>query len=185
MEFLLPLDPAYLYFYDLLGLKRSDDRLRATREVISQDYKFSLLHEEKIQKLAKRIYQKPVSLWQQQEMGHIRELNFVCVLELLADWELYERFIPEIGNESQARYLIRNQKIIQKYETLADFQKQMLQEDSAWLWLKKTLPLSETFIQANEDRIRSFVSSGNAEIVYQFCQGAGNKWESVRRLLSA
>lgn len=185
LEFLLPLDPAYLYFYDLLELKRSDDRLRATRELTSQDYKFSLLHEEKIQKLAKRISQKPVSLWQQQEMGHIRELNFVCVLELLADWELYERFIPEIGNESQAKYLIRNQKIIQKYETLADFQKQMLQEDSAWLWLKKTLPLSGTFIQANEDRIRSFVSSGNAEIVYQFCQGAGNKWESVRRLLSA
>lgn len=158
LEFLLPLDPAYLYFYDLLELKRSDDRLRATRELTSQDYKFSLLHEEKIQKLAKRISQKPVSLWQQQEMGHIRELNFVCVLELLADWELYERFIPEIGNESQAKYLIRNQKIIQKYETL---------------------------IQANEDRIRSFVSSGNAEIVYQFCQGAGNKWESVRRLLSA
>ncbi len=185
LEFLLPLDPAYIYFYDRLELKRSDDRLRVTRELTSQDYKFSLLHEEKIQKLAKRISQKPVSLWQQQEMGHISELKLVCVLELLADWELYERFIPEIGNESQARYLIRNQKIIQKYETFTDFQKHMLQEDSAWLWLKKTLPFSETFIQANEERIRSFISSGSAEIVYQFCQNTENKWESVRRLLAA
>lgn len=185
LEFLLPLDPAYLYFYDRLELERSDDRLRTTRELTSRDYKLYLSQEEKIQKLAKRLSQKPLSMWRQKEMGHISELNFVSTLELLVDWELYQRFIPEIGNESQARYLIHNQKKIQAYETLADFQKHMLQEDSAWLWLKKTLPLSETFILVNEQRIRSFVSSGNAEIVYQFCQKAEKKWESVRRLLSA
>lgn len=30
---------------------------------------------------------------------------------------------------------------------------------------------SETFIGENEERTRRFVSSGNAKIVYQFCQG--------------
>lgn len=88
-------------------------------------------------------------------------------------------------NEQQVIYLIRNKRILAKYDTFAAFQESLLKNDEAWLWLKEKLSITDAFIEQHEPRIRSFVFYGEAEMVYQFCISKAHRLEDVRKLVQA
>lgn len=185
LKMLAPLQVSYLQLYGFLELERSDDRMRVLRELAKRSCLSDSMEETVLQKLAGRLSEKPLSAWMQEELGHIRDLKAKVSVELLADWEDYQNYIPEVENERQAIYLIRNRETVRNYDSFGLFQKNMLQEDAAWLWLKEMLPISDEFVERFEERIRQFVYEGEAEIVYQFCQGEEERLETVRRLVTA
>ena len=185
LKTLAPLQVSYLQLYGFLELERSDDRMRVLWVLVKRGCLSDAMEETALQKLAGRLSEKPLSSWMQEELGHIRDLKAKVSVKLLADWEDYQNYIPEVENERQVLYLIRNRKTVRNYDSFGQFQKKMLQEDAAWLWLKEMLPISDEFVERFEQRIREFVYEGEAEIVYQFCQGEENRLETVRRLVTA
>lgn len=187
LKTLAPLNVYYYRFYDLLTNERSDERLRTLREFAKRD---CILFEEKedeaqLQSLAGRLSEKPLSVWMRKELGHIKDLDAEVTLRLLADWEDYRRFVPELLNGWQAMYLIRNQRILPGYKALEDFQNDILRKDKIWLWLEGHLDIPEEFIKKYEERIRQFVCRGDAYIVYQLCKDMNDKLEAIRRLVTA
>src|SRR5699024_1665676 len=126
-----------------------------------------------------------LSGWMGNELGHIRELKTDTAIELLTDWELYKSYIPNLVNGRQAAYLIRNQDLLPKYKTFGELQEHLIEEDLNWAWLRKYLGITDAFVKQHERAVYQFVSWGDAQIVYEFCQGMGQKLEEVRRLLTA
>lgn len=187
LKTLAPLNLYYYRFYDLLTNTRSDERLRTLREFVKRDCILFEENEEQaqLQGLACRLSEKPLSVWMQKELGHIKNLDGETALRLLGEWEDYQRFVPELANGQQAMYLIRNKEILPGYRTLQDFQNDMLQKDKTWLWLESYLAIPKEFIKKYENRIRQFVCQGEAYIVYQLCENMHNKLDIVRRLMTA
>lgn len=185
LKLLLTVNTVYVQLYDLLSNDRSDERLRIVKEVVNSHGLTSSANETELKKLAKRLSEKPLSVWKHMDFAHIRDLKEETCIQLLEGWEQYCRYIPEVRNELQASYLIRNRDLLEKYDTFAAFQENILHEDIAWKCLKEKLAFNDTFIKQYEERIRQFASTGEAEMVYRFFQGAENKQEEIRRLLSA
>lgn len=186
LKTLAPLKEVYYQLYGLLTNKRSDDRLRILREVINCGcLPYIAVEEKDLEMLGKRLSEKLLSMWMHREMGHIQGLKGEVSMQLLTEWESYQKYIPGIKNVQQVRYLIRNKEILTKYATLEEFQDHMLEEDKSWQWLKSQLDFSDGFVGLYEDRIREFVYEGEAEIVYQFCRDTESKREEVRRILAA
>lgn len=178
-------ESAFCRLYGYLSSERSDVRLRAFREIVKNIPSISSMEEEKLRSLAARLSEKPLSMWMHGELAHVAGLEADLAAQLLADWEVYERFVPEIENERQAIYLIRNRAALVGFETLGSFQESLLTHDETWLWLKEKLSVTDEFVQEYEERIRQFVYDGDAEIVREFCMDNSQKWEAVRRLLCA
>lgn len=178
-------DSSLCRLYGYLSSEKSDVRLRTFREIVKNVPSISSMEEEKLRSLAARLSEKPLSMWMHGELAHIAGLEADLAAQLLADWETYGRFVPEIENVRQAVYLIRNRAVLAGLETLGSFQENMLTHDETWLWLKEKLSITDEFVQEHEARIRQFVYDGNAEIVREFCVDNGQKWEAVRRLLCA
>lgn len=187
LKTLAPLPPYYYQLYGFLTNRRSDERLRILRELVKRDCVFDIVErgEDTLKRLARRLSEKPLSMWMQEEFGHIKDLKAKAAVKLLADWEDYQKFIPGIKNERQASYLIRGRKALSGYGTLEEFQENMLQDDAAWRWLREKLSVTDEFVETYRENIRQFVYNGEAEIVYQFCKEERGKREEVRRLLSA
>lgn len=185
LHLLASVDATYCQLYGFLSNERSDVRLRIFREIVKNVHLPYKMETEKIQSLAMRLSEKPLSVWMREELGHIRDLKPDVSTQLLTDWEEYQRFVPGIQNERQAIYLIRNQAALSRYKTLEDFQESLLRDDEAWLWLREKLSITDEFVEEYEENIRQFVYNGEAEIVYAFCIGEGSKREEVRRLLCA
>ena len=178
-------DPVYFRLYGLLTNERSDDRLRVLKELLKREALPSRMDEEKLEALAARLSAKPLSGWMGNELGHIRELKTDTAIELLTDWELYKSYIPNLVNGRQAAYLIRNQDLLPKYKTFGELHEHLIEEDLNWAWLRKYLGITDAFVKQHERAVYQFVSWGDAQIVYEFCQGMGQKLEEVRRLLTA
>lgn len=187
LKVLAPLKPHYYQLYGLLTNPRSDERLRVLKELVKRDCVPCMddREEEVMKRLAQRLSEKPLSMWMQRELGHIKDLSASASVELLADWEVYQRFIPGLVNGKQVNYLIQNKDVLSKYGTLEEFQENMLWEDKTWLKLKEKLSITDEFVEQYENRVRQFVYDGEAEIVHQFCMETENKWEIVRRLVTA
>lgn len=187
LKTLAPLYVSYYQLYELLANDRSDERLRVLKELAKRDCLPYYSEEDgyKLEALAKKLSEKSLSAWMQEELGHIKDLTAAVSVELLTNWDNYRRFIPELDNVRQAMYLIRNQDKLAGYHNLTQFQENMLREDTVWPWLKEALSITDDFEQKYENRIRQFVYDGEAEILYKFCQNSEDKWETVRRLLTA
>lgn len=179
------LETPYVQLYECLTNDKSDERLHILKELVNCHGLHKCEKEDELKGLAEKLSQKPLSVWKHTNFVHIRDLKGELCIQLLKDWECYRKFVPEIKNEQQVIYLIRNRNRLDSYDTFAEFQKNMLKEDVAWKWLKEHLSITEEFEKQYETRIRQFVSKGEAEIMYQFCMGAENKKEEVRRLLTA
>lgn len=182
---LLTIDEIYVQLYERLSNDRSDDRLRILRELVNCNSLTGSTNETELKMLAERLSEKPLSVWKHTDFGQIQDLREGICIQLLKGWDRYCRYIPELRNERQAIYLIRNRDVLGKYDTFKEFQENMLAEDIAWKWLRENLNFNDVFIKQHEARIRQFIYSGQAEIIYQFCQGAENKREEIRRLLAA
>lgn len=185
LKLLSKLDSVYVQLYELLANERSDDRLRIIKELVNCKGLNRNMTETELNMFAERLSEKPLSVWKHTSFAHIKDLKESICVQLLKEWDRYAKYIPELQNESQVCYLIRNREILERYDTFAAFQKNMLVEDTAWKYLKENLSFDDAFVKRYEESIRRFVSDGKAEIIYQFCQGAENKHEEIRRLLSA
>lgn len=185
LRLLASLGYSYCVLYNKLAYERSDDRLRVFRELAKRKCIPCKIEEDEITYLGERLSQKTLSIWMQEELGHIKHLRYQTAVLLLAHWEELKPFISGINDENQVLYLLRNRDCIKEFHDFSEIQKHIMESDQAWGWMRDNLPIEDEFVQEHKENIFRFLYEGGSEILYAFCKKVHGKKEEIRRLLTA
>ena len=176
---------AYIRLYHKLNYGRVDDRMRVMQEVVKRRLLGSTEREEDLEIVAAFLSYKPLSKWLGNELSNISGLEGTDIRDLFLSWEEIVRFLPEVKNCFQLRYLIANKEKLSVYENFQSVYADILKNDSHWEWLKSTFGFSDQFIREHEKNIQTFLEQGGSEILYEFYKADTGQKEMLRRLLVA
>ena len=104
---------------------------------------------------------------------------------MFLSWEEVVRFLPEVKNGFQLRYLIANKEKLSGYPNFQSVYAELVKNDPHWEWMKNTFAFSDSFIREHEANIQTFLEQGGSEILYEFYKGDTGQTEMLRRLLVA
>lgn len=178
-------DREYIRLYHKLNYRRVDDRLRVMQEVVKKRLLDKVTSEETLERVAAFLSHKPLSKWVKEELGNISGLVGMDILDLFLSWEEVVRFLPEVKNGFQLRYLIANKEKLSGYPNFQSAYAELLKNDPHWEWMKNTFAFSDSFIREHEANIQTFLEQGGSEILYEFYKGDTGQTEMLRRLLVA
>ena len=125
---------------------------------------------------------QPLSKWVKEELGNISGLVGMDILDLFLSWEEVVRFLPEVKNGFQLRYLIANKEKLSGYPNFQSVYAELVKNDPHWEWMKNTFAFSDSFIREHEANIQTFLEQGGSEILYEFYKGDTGQTEMLRRL---
>ena len=72
------------------------------------------------------------------------------ILDLFLSWEEVVRFLPEVKNGFQLRYLIANKEKLSGYPNFQSVYAELVKNDPHWEWMKNTFAFSDSFIREHE-----------------------------------
>ena len=176
---------AYIRLYHKLNYRRVDDRLRVMQEVVKKRLLDKVISEETLETVAAFLSHKPLSKWMKEELGNISGLDGTDIPDLFLSWKEVVRFLPEVKNGFQLRYLIANKEKLSRYSNFQSVYADLLKNDPHWEWMKSTFAFSDLFIREYEANIQTFLEQGGSEILYEFYKGDTGQTEMLRRLLVA
>lgn len=176
---------AYIRLYHKLNYKRVDDRLRVMQEVVKKRILEEETSEETLEAVAAFLSHKPLSKWMKEELGNISGLEGTDIPELFLSWKKVVRFLPNVKNNFQLRYLLVNKEKLSMYKNFQSAYADLLKNDPHWEWMKSTFAFSDSFIREYEANIQTFLEQGGSEILYEFYKGGTGQTEMLRRLLVA
>ena len=87
---------------------------------------------------------------------------------MFLSWEEVVRFLPEVKNGFQLRYLIANKEKLSGYPNFQSVYAELVKNDPHWEWMKNTFAFSDSFIREHEANIQTFLEQGGSEILYEF-----------------
>ena len=159
--------------------------MRVMQEVVKKRLLDKVTSEETLERVAAFLSHKPLSKWVKEELGNISGLVGMDILDLFLSWEEVVRFLPEVKNGFQLRYLIANKEKLSGYPNFQSAYAELLKNDPHWEWMKNTFAFSDSFIREHEANIQTFLEQGGSEILYEFYKGDTGQTEMLRRLLVA
>lgn len=172
----------YVRLYESFSARRTDERIRIMREIVKkQCLPYAIRQEE----LSKNLVAKPLSQWMQQDFGHIEDLSHKNAMCLLSEYEMLARFIPDMANDAEVRYVWHNLAQCQRFVSMEEIRRHSLEENDEWKYLVKEFAFSEEFIEENQERIRKFIFEDGAHIMKTYCESQKGKQDALRRLTSA
>lgn len=175
----------YYVLYHELSYERSDSRIRVFRELVKYKCLPDKMEKDELIHLGECLSQKALSAWMHEELRLIKHLRHHTAVQLLAHWQELKRFVPELTEENQVLFLLRNREGLKELSDFQEIKEQICETDHAWKWLKETLGIDEAFIQKYKENIIRFLCEGGSEILFAFCQNEDRKMEEIRRLLLA
>lgn len=176
------LSQEYVQLYESLSISRVDERLRIMREIVKDK---CLPEETNIEELAKMLSQKPLSKWIQDDLNHITEISKVNAVRLLGDYKSFFKFIPDIMDNAELRYLLDHKEQSMAFSSMADIRKNILDCNEEWKYLINLFGFSEQFIVENSEHIKKFLYEDGAYIIKTYHESNTKKTEELRRLVSA
>ena len=156
-------DWQYIALYnELLDLK-IDDRLVRIRQLLDD-----ISGAPNINQLAKMIKIKPLYLWIENDFNKIADITINDVIQMLINYETIDKFIPEIANRNEVRFILRNLDRIQDYDNLKDMKNDIENIDSYWLKMKDELNFSNEFTEKYKENIIEFLLNNGSELAYTY-----------------
>lgn len=172
----------YIQLYESFSARRTDERLRVMREIVK---KRCLPVDVMLGELSENLMQKPLSQWMQQDFGHIQDLSHENAVRLLSRLEMLARFIPDMRNNAEVRYVWTNLTQCQEAASMEELRENSLECNGEWKYLAKAFVFSEEFIAENRERIIQFILEDGAHIMKIYCESQPDKRDDLRRLVSA
>lgn len=179
---LYDLPARYALLYEKISAARKDDKLCIMREIVK---KKCLNEGIDLEKAAEQISIKPLSQWMQEDFQHIRELNAEMAMNLLGEYNSVKRFIPQIRNVAEVRYILNNLEKVAECSIMQEIRKNVLIDDAEWQNLVETFGYTKEFIEQNEEKIREFILADGAHVTSTYLKGNSSKKEDLRRLVTA
>lgn len=158
----------YIYLYNYLLDLKIDNRLLIIKQLIKKDLLNYTSEEEKLKKLAQNLIQKPLYSWIENDFSKINGISAKNTVELLIDYDKFERFIPEIKDQNELAYIIRNFDSIQEYSSLNEIKNNIECIDIYWNKLKEEMNFTDEFVEKYKENIKDFLLKNGAEYAYKY-----------------
>ena len=175
----------YVKLFHKLRYRRSDDRLRVFRELVKKRCLPAFMNAEELESLGNTLSQKALSQWMQDEFAHIKGVSSEDAVRVLSHWERIRRFVPELEDGVQVRYLLRNEKMFDKYEGFSKLHEQLIETDRFWKEIQEELQITDEFVTENKENLYSFLYEGGAEVIHAILHQQPDKKEIIRRIMVA
>lgn len=154
--------------YYNLGIKSVDRRLEIIREFNGS---VTCLTDESIKKLPEYLRLKKLSDWRNEEFGHIKQINYNTVVELLTYYGDLQKFVKDIKDRAEAQRICKNIQVYKDMQSIMDIRESVVGTDEDWLHLKSRVQLTDEFVNQNRDSITEFIMRNGAYIAYKYlCQ---------------
>lgn len=176
--------PVYRALYNRLDIARVDERLIVMRQLLKNNLLPESLQEEQLDILAGKLSQKPLSMWYESRFSHIAGVSMADTLRFLLDFDILERFLPQMQSKEEVFYAIRNADMLQSYSDWQQAREEIILVDQDFWKLKEQLNLSDAFISQNESQIKQFLLSEGAEMSRIYYEYTSQK-EAFRRIVQA
>ena len=157
----------YIYLYNYLLDLRIDKRLLIIKQLIKKDL-LNDISEEKIKKLAQNLILKPLYSWIENDFSKINGISAKDAIELLIDYDKFRRFIPDIKEQNELAYIIRNFDSIQEYNSLYEIKNNIENIDIYWNKLKNEMNFTDEFVKKYKNNIKDFLLKNGAEYAYLY-----------------
>ena len=185
LRLLVTSEPVYASLYSKLTIPRTDDRLIVLRQLLKRRLIPTACSQEKLAALARRLSEKPLNRWMEQDLAHIQGLLPRQAVLLLMEYEDVQRFLPEMTSATEAVFYLNNQEPLAAYDNWHTAMKNIRTLDQDWQVLQKELGLDEAFIQENEKHILNFLLNNGAHIARVYTPALGSDTEGFYRILRA
>lgn len=172
----------YALLYEKISAARKDDKLCIMREIVKRKCISSGVA---LDGAAAQLSKKRLSDWMRQDFKHIRELDSEIALCLLGAYERIGRFVPQIKNVAEARYILNNFEKTIALSSMQEVRENALSCNAEWDYLIEMFGFTEEFVEQNQERIREFVFTDGVHITALYLQKHMDKTEELRRLVTA
>lgn len=176
----------YPALYRRLTLTRVDDKLLVIRQLLKHRLLPADLTEGQMEELARRLSQKPLDRWLQADFSHIPNMDKRAAVELLANLDAVQRFLPDIHKAEEASYAVRNRENLKNCSCWAEAQKELAERDSDWQELVRRCEFSEAFLAQYSDGVMHFIEHNGPQLVNTYLSNTRySKQEAIRRIVQA
>lgn len=172
----------YALLYEKISAARKDDKLCIMREIVKRKCISSGVA---LDGAAVQLSKKRLSDWMRQDFKHIRELDSEIALCLLGAYDRIGRFVPQIKNVAEARYILNNIEKAAALFSMQEIRENALSCNAEWDYLVETFGFTEEFVEQNRERIGEFVFTDGVHITALYLRKHTDKAEELRRLVTA
>lgn len=178
----------YMKLYNHLLGEPVDRRLLLLRQLAKHRALHMVTEDARIECVAKRLLEKPLSAWMQEDFGHIDGLRHRHAVALLCVYPLIRQLVPTMTNTADIGVVTKNPENASGYADMHAVKQNLTTIDAAWARLKEALGLEDAFVQKYSDGIMSFIGKNGTDIVWTYYRnivGSDHREEAVRRLVMA
>ena len=165
---LFSVEKQYIQLYNELLNLSIDNRLLRIRQFIKKDLLRDITNEDKIVKLANKIKIKPLYTWLENDFNKIEDIKINDVIEILINYDVVEKLLPEIANRNELTYILRNISKLNEYGNLQSIKDNIENFDNYWSNLKDDMQFSEEFIEKYKQNIKNFLLNNGSELAYSY-----------------
>lgn len=172
----------YALLYEKISAARKDDKLCIIREIVKRK---CINNGVALDEAAVQLSRKRLSDWMRQDFKHIRELDSEIALCFLGAYDRIGRFVPQINNVAEARYILSNIEKAAALSSMQEIRENVLSCNEEWDYLVEMFGFTEEFVEQNRERIREFVFTDGVHITALYLRKHTDKKEELRRLVTA
>lgn len=176
--------PVYRKLYNRLTIARVDERLIVMRQLLKNHLLPEELNEEQLDVLAGRLSQKPLSVWHERQFSHIKGVSMSDTLHFLLEFDILERFLPQMQEREEILYAIRNAGLLRIYPDWKQAREEIILVDRDFWKLREYMNLTDEFVLQNERHIKKFLLAEGAEMTRIYYEYTPQK-EAFRRIVQA
>lgn len=173
----------YIQLYNELLDMKIDDRLLRIRQLAKKDLLCDTVDENEIKQIARRIREKPLYVWFEQDFNKIKDINIKDVIQILIHYDAIKKFLPELKNRNELSYILRNKETIVNYNSLKDLKDDMENIDEYWIKLKNDIGFTEEFLQTHKDSLKEFLLNNGSELAYTYYKNRNDEQKESFKLI--
>lgn len=166
--------------YNFLKISSIDQRILVIRQMLKLDdlfkenvfnREFEINEKSKndykdiLKIIAKNLSKKPLSLWREDEFGHIKDIQKMTIIKTLVRYEDICPLIPNIKNESILTFIVRNIDHYKSYTSIESILNDAVATDKDLSELKEKGLIDFKSEEINKDALQYFVINGGANMV--------------------
>lgn len=169
IKLLFDLSGQYLSLYNYLLDLRVDERMLIIKQLTKRNLLNNGISDEELQKLAEMFKIQHLYRWMEKDFAHIKGIIQENVITILICYDKIKKFIPQIHNQIELKYVIRNLDKIQEYSNLDILKNNIENIDNYWKKLVDKMDFSKQFIQDNKSNIKKFLLNNGSELALTYC----------------
>lgn len=158
----------YIQIYNELLSLKTDDRLLRIRQLLKKNLLDYITNDIEIMKIAEKIKEKPLYIWLENDFNKIENIKIDDVIQILIHYENVKKFLPDIKNNIELSYILRNNEKIMKYDSLKNIKENIENMDEYWIKLKNDMKFSDDFLQKYSNNIKEFLLNDGSELAYTY-----------------